>query len=81
MKKIALFLSVMMICGIASAQFAGGMRGQQQEPLPDGYKPSSTNTFLPNTPLSIPRHARQSSEWWHPTPRVSWLTLQEKNTL
>ncbi len=50
MKKIALFLSVMMICGIASAQFAGGMRGQQQEPLPDGYKPSSTNTFLAQYP-------------------------------
>lgn len=50
MKKFALFLSVMMICGIASAQFAGGMRGQQQEPLPDGYKPSSTNTFLAQYP-------------------------------
>ncbi len=50
MKKVALFLSVMLICGIASAQFAGGMRGQQQEPLPDGYKPSSTNTFLAQYP-------------------------------
>jgi len=50
MKKIALFLFAMMICGIASAQFAGGMRGQQQEPLPDGYKPSSTNTFLAQYP-------------------------------
>lgn len=50
MKKVALFLSVMMICGITSAQFAGGMRGQQQEPLPDGYKPASTNTFLAQYP-------------------------------
>ena len=50
MKKVALFLSVMMICTIASAQFAGGMRGQQPEPLPDGYKPSSTNTFLAQYP-------------------------------
>lgn len=50
MKKIVLFLSVMMICSIASAQFAGGMRGQQQEPLPDGFKPSSTNTFLSQYP-------------------------------
>ncbi len=50
MKKIALFFSVMMICGIVSAQFAGGMRGQQQEPLPEGYKPSSTNTFLAQYP-------------------------------
>jgi enterochelin esterase family protein len=50
MKKVALFLSVMMICTIASAQFAGGMRGQQPEPLPDGYKPASTNTFLAQYP-------------------------------
>lgn len=50
MKKIALFLSVMMICSIASAQFAGGMFGQQPEPLPDGYKPASTNTFLAQYP-------------------------------
>ncbi len=50
MKKVVLFLSVMMICSIASSQFAGTMRGQQQEPLPDGYKPSSTNTFLSQYP-------------------------------
>ena len=50
MKKVVLFLSAMLICGIASAQFAGGMRGQQQEPLPDGYKPSSINTFLAQYP-------------------------------
>ena len=50
MKKVALFLSVMMICTVMSAQFAGGMRGQQPEPLPDGYKPASTNTFLSQYP-------------------------------
>ena len=50
MKKVTLFLSVLMICCITSAQFAGGMRGQQPEPLPDGYKPSSTNTFLAQYP-------------------------------
>lgn len=50
MKKIALFLSVMMICTVASSQFAGTMRGQQPEPLPDGFKPSSTNTFLSQYP-------------------------------
>jgi enterochelin esterase-like enzyme len=50
MKKVVLLLSVMMICSIASSQFAGTMRGQQQEPLPDGFKPSSTNTFLSQYP-------------------------------
>jgi enterochelin esterase-like enzyme len=50
MKNVTLFLSVMMICGIASAQFAGGMRGQQPEPLPEGYKPASTNIFIAQYP-------------------------------
>ena len=59
MKKVALFLSVMMICTIASAQFAGGMRGQQPEPLPDGYKPASTNTFLAQYP-AVNAHTRQA---------------------
>jgi len=59
MKKVALLLSVMMICTIASAQFAGGMRGQQPEPLPDGYKPSSTNTFLAQYP-AVNAQSRQA---------------------
>ncbi len=46
MKKVALYLSVMMVCIVASARFAGGMRGQKPEPHPDGYKPASTNTFI-----------------------------------
>ena len=50
MKKIVLLLSVMMICGIASAQFAGTMRGQKPEPLPEGYKPASTNIFIAQYP-------------------------------
>jgi len=50
MKKTELFLSIMLICSVASAQFAGNMRGQQPEPLPDGYKPASTNTFLSQYP-------------------------------
>ena len=50
MKNVTLFLSMMMICGIASAQFAGGMPGQQPEPLPEGYKPASTNIFIAQYP-------------------------------
>ncbi|MDD4032370.1 MAG: alpha/beta hydrolase-fold protein [Bacteroidales bacterium] len=50
MKKIFTLLAVMMICGIASAQFAGVMQGQKEEPLPEGFKPASTNTFLSQYP-------------------------------
>lgn len=50
MKKTTLILAAVMTCSIASAQFAGVMRGQQQEPLPDGFKPASTNTFLAQYP-------------------------------
>jgi len=39
-----------MICSISSAQFAGGMRGQKEEPLPEGFKPASTNTFISQYP-------------------------------
>jgi len=50
MKKAIIILTATMICGIASAQFAGAMRGQKEEPLPEGFKPASTNTFLSQYP-------------------------------
>jgi enterochelin esterase-like enzyme len=50
MKKVIFILAAIMICGIASSQFAGGMRGQQEDPLPEGFKPASTNTFLSQYP-------------------------------
>lgn len=46
MKKVTSVLAAILICGITSAQFAGAQRGQQVEPLPEGFKPASTNTFL-----------------------------------
>ena len=46
MKKLIFTLAAIIICGIASAQFAGVQRGQQIPPLPEGFKPASTNTFL-----------------------------------
>lgn len=50
MKSILLFALALITTGIASAQFAGVMRGQQTEPLPEGFKPASTNTFLAQYP-------------------------------
>ncbi|MBN2175617.1 MAG: glycoside hydrolase, partial [Bacteroidales bacterium] len=38
------------LCNISSAQFSGVMRGQKEEPLPEGFKPASTNTFLAQYP-------------------------------
>ncbi|HPR30581.1 MAG TPA: alpha/beta hydrolase-fold protein [Prolixibacteraceae bacterium] len=46
MKTSFLFLIAILVGNLASAQFAGMMRGQQAEPLPEGFKPASTNTFL-----------------------------------
>ena len=51
MKRISIVLLVHMFYGIASPQFAGiQQRGIQDEPLPAGFKPSSTNTFLSQFP-------------------------------
>jgi enterochelin esterase-like enzyme len=50
MKKVISLLAVILICGITSAQFAGVQRGQQEQPLPEGFKPSSCNTFLSQYP-------------------------------
>ena len=43
MKKAVFFMTAIMICGLVSAQPG---RVQQVEPLPEGFKPASTNTFL-----------------------------------
>ena len=50
MKKLFFTLTAIIICSIASAQFAGIQRGQQAEPLPEGFKPASTNTFISQYP-------------------------------
>ncbi len=50
MKKLIFMISAIIISGIASAQFSGIMRGQQPDPLPEGFKPSSCNTFLSQYP-------------------------------
>lgn len=46
MKKTSFTLIFLLISYFSFAQFAGMMRGQQAESLPEGFKPSSTNTFL-----------------------------------
>jgi enterochelin esterase family protein len=51
MKRIFALVAAFLICGVVSAQFAGIMqRGPQEEPLPEGFKPSSTNIFLAQYP-------------------------------
>jgi enterochelin esterase-like enzyme len=50
MKKLFFTLTAIIICSIVSAQFAGIQRGQQAEPLPEGFKPASTNTFISQYP-------------------------------
>ena len=48
MKKLIFIAAALMIYGMASAQ--PGMRALQVEPLPEGFKPSSCNTFLSQYP-------------------------------
>jgi hypothetical protein len=50
--KVIFIIAIIMVCDIASAQFAGAMRGQQVEPLPEGFKPTSTNTFISQYPAA-----------------------------
>ncbi|MFH1197802.1 MAG: alpha/beta hydrolase-fold protein [bacterium] len=50
MKKLVSILFVILMYNISPAQFSGVMRGQKEEPLPEGFKPASTNTFLAQYP-------------------------------
>ena len=50
MKKTISMLTAILICGFTSAQFAGFQRGQQELTIPEGFKPSSCNTFLSQYP-------------------------------
>ena len=43
-------LLAIMAYGYASAQPAGPGRGQQEAPVPEGFKPASTNTFISQYP-------------------------------
>jgi enterochelin esterase family protein len=53
MKKISLLLIAVMTYHMLSAQFAG-IQNNQEEPLPTGFKPASTNTFLSQYPAIDP---------------------------
>lgn len=56
MKRTILNLAAIISCGIASAQFAGIQnRGIQNDPMPAGFKPASTNTFLSQYPAVNPQ--------------------------
>ncbi|WP_320113639.1 alpha/beta hydrolase-fold protein [Draconibacterium orientale] len=50
MRKLYITLAAILFCSVVSAQFAGIPRGQKPEPLPEGFKPASTNTFLARYP-------------------------------
>ena len=49
MKKVYLLLIAVIANGMLSAQFAG-IQNNQEQPLPAGFKPASTNTFLSQYP-------------------------------
>ena len=56
MKKVIIIVAVIFtICNVSFAQFAGIQRGRQLEPLPEGFKPASTNTFISQYPAVNPQ--------------------------
>lgn len=54
MKKISFFLVAVMVGGSVTAQFAG-VQNNQEQPLPEGFKPASTNTFISQYPAVNPQ--------------------------
>jgi enterochelin esterase family protein len=54
MKKICFLLIAFMAGGIVTAQFAG-VQNNQEQPLPEGFKPASTNTFISQYPAINPQ--------------------------
>jgi enterochelin esterase family protein len=59
MKKIYFMLIAVMAHGMLSAQFAG-IQNNEEQPLPAGFKPASTNTFLSQYP-SVNAETRQAT--------------------
>jgi len=55
MKKLIFIAVAVLTAFFATAQFAGGMRGQQAKPLHEGFKPASTNTFISQYPAVNPQ--------------------------
>lgn len=59
MKNSLLLILAVIIHSITAAQFSGVMRNQPVDPLPEGYKPASTNTFLAAYP-AVNQETRQA---------------------
>jgi enterochelin esterase-like enzyme len=59
MKKISFMLIAVMAHSMLSAQFAG-IQNNVEQPLPEGFKPASTNTFLSQYP-GINAETRQAT--------------------
>src|SRR5262245_3574438 len=59
MKKISFILVAVMAHSMLSAQFAG-IQNNQEQPLPGGFKPASTNTFLSQYP-AVNAETRQAT--------------------
>jgi enterochelin esterase family protein len=55
MRRNLFILIAVLSSAVAYAQFAGVMRSQQEEPLPEGFKPASTNNFIAQYPAVNPQ--------------------------
>jgi enterochelin esterase-like enzyme len=81
MKKIYITLFAIMAYSLASAQFAGVQRGQEVEPLPEGFKPASTNTFLSMYPAVNPTTRQAMFRVVAPSANIVQLQLGGKHTM
>lgn len=77
MKNSTFLLLTIIFVANAAAQ-PPGMRGQQQEPLPEGYKPASTNTFLAQYPAVNPETREAVFKVDAPTAQTVQLDLAGK---
>jgi enterochelin esterase-like enzyme len=78
MKKLIYVLSAILICGFSSAQLPGSQRGQQEQALPEGFKPSSCNTFLSQYPAVNSKTGQAMFRVVAPTARKVQIDLANK---
>jgi len=80
MKKISLILIAVMAHSMLPAQFAG-IQNNQEQPLPSGFKPASTNTFLSQYPAINPETRQATFRVVAPYAQNVTLQLSGKHSM
>jgi enterochelin esterase-like enzyme len=80
MKNILIMLIAVMVHNMLSAQFAG-IQNNPEQPLPTGFKPASTNTFLSQYPAVNPATRQATFRVVAPYAQNVTLQLSGKHTM